>query len=350
MRLVKLILLLSITLVSTHLKADGKADLAERFRKESKKEGISSAVLVIYRYGESTPVFNESIGSLKADEPIAIASASKWITSATVMTAIDQKKLNLGDTTGKILGPSWKAPQSQVTLRQLLSFTSGLEQRESCILRPRKSIEDCSNEIAKAKMLAVPGEAYNYGNTNMQVAGRMLEVATQSDFANYFHRNLSGPLGMNAEYYTFPKKKIGKQPLLAGGIVTSTNDYLKFLKMLSQDGVYEGKTVLSKEAILEMEKDHYRDGMKVMSSPLKVGNVSYHYALGNWVECKGSVADCKDASIRSSAGTFGFYPWIDRKNRYYAIYATEDEKQTGQKSFDVVAALKPLIEKIVLAK
>jgi hypothetical protein len=44
---------------------------------------------------------------------------------------------------------------------------------------------------------------------------------------------------------------------------------------------------------------------------------SWHYSLAHWVEDDPSVGD----GSFSSAGAFGFYPWIDASKTYYGILA-----------------------------
>jgi CubicO group peptidase (beta-lactamase class C family) len=201
-------------------------------------------------------------------------------------------------------------------------------------------VAKCVNEIASNKLAAKPGTTFNYGNTHLQVAGRMAEVVSGKDFLELFKNQLADILGWekSVRYYTFPRKKMGTQPLLAGGLNISTNDYIKFLQMLSQKGVFNGKRILSENIIAEMEKDQFKSDTKVINSPMILEGVSVHYGLGHWVESK---------DVQSSGGAFGFFPWIDRKNKYLAVYATVGEPRTAQKSYAIVRALRPTIEKLI---
>ena len=46
---------------------------------------------------------------------------------------------------------------------------------------------------------------------------------------------------------------------------------------------------------------------------------SWHYSIGHWVEDDPAVGD----GAFSSAGAFGFYPWIDASKTYYGVLARE---------------------------
>ena len=52
---------------------------------------------------------------------------------------------------------------------------------------------------------------------------------------------------------------------------------------------------------------------------------SWHYSLGHWVEDDPAVGD----GAFSSAGAFGFYPWVDASKTYYGVLAREDLLGTG---------------------
>jgi CubicO group peptidase (beta-lactamase class C family) len=60
-----------------------------------------------------------------------IASATKWVTGSTILRLVQQGTLSLATRTGDLLvdrkGAPWSGPIGQITLSDLLSFTSGLE-------------------------------------------------------------------------------------------------------------------------------------------------------------------------------------------------------------------------------
>ncbi|HEY1055266.1 MAG TPA: serine hydrolase domain-containing protein, partial [Emticicia sp.] len=55
----------------------------------------------------------------------AIASASKWLSGAVIMSLVDESKLSLNDTVGKYLPIFTKYKKGNITIRQLFSHTSG---------------------------------------------------------------------------------------------------------------------------------------------------------------------------------------------------------------------------------
>jgi CubicO group peptidase (beta-lactamase class C family) len=69
-------------------------------------------------------------GDFSPDRRVAIASASKLVSGVTLFRLIDQGYLSLDSTTGQVLG--WTGDEGAITLRELMSFTSGLQPENRC--------------------------------------------------------------------------------------------------------------------------------------------------------------------------------------------------------------------------
>jgi CubicO group peptidase (beta-lactamase class C family) len=104
-------------------------------------------------------------------------------------------------------------------------------------------------------------------------------------------------------------------PLLQGGAVTTAEDYMRFLTMIDQHGLYQGKRILSKKAVDEMETAQTIGKPMAYVPPGVVGGAQY--ALGNWCEQWGAEGHC---TLVSSPGAFGTFPWIDRQSDVYGIF------------------------------
>ena len=138
-------------------------------------QGLTGMGLAIYD-AQGVKRFERMYGNFAADQRIAIASSSKMVAGLVIMRLIEQGFLTLDSTTGGVLG--WTGPQSAITLRQLLSFTSGLEREAPCTLLPNISLAECVDAISQMPLVAAPGTRFDYGSTHLQVAARMAEVVT----------------------------------------------------------------------------------------------------------------------------------------------------------------------------
>ncbi|HAI12078.1 MAG TPA: serine hydrolase, partial [Phycisphaerales bacterium] len=67
---------------------------------------------------------NQSYGCYSADMPVYIASAGKWLATATIAAVVDEGKLSWDDPVSQWL-PQLGEEKGKATLRQLLSHTSG---------------------------------------------------------------------------------------------------------------------------------------------------------------------------------------------------------------------------------
>mgnify|MGYP000081680830 CR=1 FL=1 len=90
----------------------------------------------------------------------------------------------------------------------------------------------------------------------MQVAGRMAELATGKDWETIFQEKIAKPLKMALTHFTPVDETPGHNPMLGGGARTALQDYANFLSMIINNGMFEGKRILSAKAIAAMQADH----------------------------------------------------------------------------------------------
>jgi len=309
-------------------------DSAARAAFES--EGIAGMGLSIYSR-DGTKVFEHMYGDFSPDTRVAIASASKLVSGVTLFRLIDAGYLSLDTTTGQVLG--WTGDQASITLRHLLSFTSGLAPEDRCTYNSTITLADCVNTISQTGLAAAPGTRFDYGSVHLAVAGRMAEVVTGKSWNELFAEEIRDPLGLpsNIVYYANPLRASGTDnPLLAGGLRVSMNEYEHLLHFVFDKGVWQGTALLAPQIFDTQAIAPYPDAV-IGKTP--GGNL--RYGLTAWLECSTPQTGC--ASI-SSPGAFGFTPWIDRDAGYYAILGM----QVGNNSATHFGAqleqeLKPLI-------
>lgn len=271
-------------------------------------------------FAKDAIVYQYHSGSFGAKTVVPIASASKWLSGALIIKLVDEKLISLKDPLKKYF-PNIPTDKADITIRQLFSHTAGFPEKgtsELLKMRNLKMAEQCK-AIFKIVLKAKPGKAFNYTGYGMQIAGRIAEIVTKKDFETLFQEKIAKPLEMDNT--TFTKKE--NTPQIAGGAQSCLADYLNFLNMLQNKGVYKGKRILSEKAIEELLSDQ-TNGAKVGYSPFSqymdlFGNdMQMKYGLGNWREqnLKGVL------EFSSSPGAFGFTPWIDFKNHQYGVLAT----------------------------
>jgi CubicO group peptidase (beta-lactamase class C family) len=264
-------------------------------------------------------------GAIEQDTQFPIASASKWLTAAAVMRVVEQKNLSL-DTPISTWLYDLNPAAGQLTLRQLLSQTSGLagSQGEFYDIHQDHQITlaQSAADVTARPLISKPGEVFAYGGPGFQVAGAVAEAVTGKRWADLFDEQIAKPLGMNRTYWTHLRMDSYDEyplletlnPVLQGGAVSTAPDYARFLSMLAQGGLFEGKRLLSTEAVDEMLRDQTHHAQMTPTEANVLADA--HYSLGSWCEAW----DDSGACVRnSSIGLFGTYPWVERATGRYGL-------------------------------
>ncbi len=254
---------------------------------------------------------------------IAIASCSKWLTAALVMTFVDEGKLDIHDTIGKFLPVMSGYGKGNITILDCLSHMTGIktgnlkESRE--IIADAASMEESIAKIARMPMEATPGTSFHYSSSGLQIAAAVIEKISGKDFKTLFEERIAKPCNML--YTNWGLKKV---PLVAGGAKSTATDYMNFLVMILNKGTFNGHQVL-KASSVNLMQINYVEGKKIISSPNNASD--FGYGFGEWV-MKDTSGNPSDAV--TSPGLFGSFPWVDNKNKYAGVLFTFNFKNKGR--------------------
>lgn len=307
------------------VKSEG--DVPAAVRDEMKKvvqSGVPGITAIVMKDGKQ--IFRIDAGDITPETRYPVASASKWMTAALVMGVVDDGKLSLDAPVCNVLAEFCGA-SSTITLRMLLAQTSGegsLKSFADIRQDPRMTLAESAAEIAKRPLEDVPGTTFKYGGPGFQVAGAMVEKVTGKRWAALFAERIAGPLGMtHTSWEHLPSRGATPaetlNPLLQGGVVTTADDYMRFLSMLAANGRFDGQQILSEQAVAEMETAQTLG--KPMAYVPRGVKTKMQYGLGNWCEHWNADGHC---TLVSSPGAFGTYPWIDRSSGLYGIFFVKD--------------------------
>ncbi len=260
-----------------------------------------------------------------------VASCSKWYSAALVMTFVDEGKLKLTDTVGKFLPVLSQHGRGNITISQCLSHMTGIKApglKESLAeMRNINSMDEAMNEIASYPMEGEPGKIFRYSNTGLQIAGAVIEKISRKSFETLFAERIAQPLEM--KHTDFGK---GKVALPAGGALSTPDDYLNFLIMILNKGMFNGKRVLSENSVAEMQVNRVSKEVTVAYSPAEAGN--FGYGFGEWVMETSTVNNV--SRTVTSPGLFGSFPWVDNEKKYagflMAFYLKSEGRNERYKS------------------
>ncbi len=287
------------------------------------KVGLPGVSLLVMQHGKL--VEQEAWMAYDLDTVVPIASASKWLTAATIMTLVDEGKVSLDAPISTYLDFA-KGKFGTITLRQLLSLTSGIRSDDDipCYKDQTVTLQDCNRQIATLPLESEPGVAFRYGGQHMHVAAGVAEAVTGQSWNELFKNRIAAPLGM--DHTTFRGLALVASdnpvhPTPAGSGASTLGDYGRFLEMIAHGGrAPSGQQILRPETVAEMQTNQLGKIRRYNGPPYRNAELN-PYGLGEWLDW--ADADNK-AIVLSSDGAFGFRPWIDKKNDIVGVYMIQD--------------------------
>lgn len=135
-----------------------------------------------------------------------IGSITKQFTATLIMQLVAQKKLSLDDPITKYLTDYPKATGDRVTIRHLLSHTSGIPSYtdDEALMNRRDQPATQQEIVAVFKDLPLqfePGSTFRYSNSNYFLLGQIIEKITGESYEQYLRAHILKPLGMNNTGY-----------------------------------------------------------------------------------------------------------------------------------------------------
>jgi len=173
-------------------------DAASEVLSKATAEGqVDAASLYVRHAGQE---FARSFGAAKsADEAFLIASISKPMSVAAVMTLYDQGKFRLDDPVKKYIPEFSGDGKSKITVEQLLTHVSGLPDQlpENESLRRRHAgLPEFVAGAIRTPLLFAPGSRYSYSSMAILLASEMAQRITGTPFPKLVHETVFGPLEM----------------------------------------------------------------------------------------------------------------------------------------------------------
>lgn len=193
-----------------------------------------------------------------------IASAAKSVVSCLVGMCIDQGKIKGVEQSASDFIPQWKGtPKAAITIRHLLTMTSGLEFRGLAV---RGITGDQLAINAAAPVAFSPGAHWAYSTPMYHLLFHVIEKAAGEAFEAYAQKNLIGPLGMKDTTW------VTSAGTGANGPVTnyysakcSARDLARFGLFAGRGGRWRGKQLISPAYL------------KAATSPSQALNGAYGY-------------------------------------------------------------------------
>ncbi len=178
----------------------------EHLKEQMQRRRIPGLALAVVRDGRVIKTKGYGLANLELQTPVTpetvfeIGSITKQFTAALVLMLAEEGKLGLDDKLGKHL-PGWPAGWEAITVRHLLTHTSGLTNYTGL-----KGFE-ASRKLTAGQFLQAlspyplnfqPGDSWSYCNSAYNLLGYLLEKITGKSYWELLRERIFQPLGMTA--------------------------------------------------------------------------------------------------------------------------------------------------------
>ena len=244
-------------------------------------------------YGSSDISENDT---LESDDIFRIASMTKPIVSIGLMMLFEEGKFQLDDPVYKYI-PEFKnltvkkrkktkPVKNHVKIIDLLRHSAGLNFKGPEDYRKviDMNLEEYTKDAVKTPLRFEPGTTWWYSSST-DICGYLIEVLSGQKLDVYLKNKIFDPLKMDDTFFNLPKSKIDRLTTLyvigenkelvsfdnksnspfkdkvillngSGGLLSTTEDYLKFSVMLLNNGSSNGKQIIKKNTLDLMKEDH----------------------------------------------------------------------------------------------
>ena len=219
-------------------------------------------------------------------------------------------------------------------------------------------LEDTISRLAELPLEHDPGEALTYGY-GIDVIGRVVEVVSGQSLTDYFQDHIFEPLSLSDIGFYHPGREddlarlysIADQTLIpyseaphqdldpdypvkgamsyysgGGGLISSTEDYHRFLNMLHQGGSLEGADILNPESVELMTTNQLGDldlDGSEFSYGLRITTVKSMEGQEGQKRAEGRDPQLRRVGSLSWGDLFQTRYWIDPKNNMIVVLMTQ---------------------------
>lgn len=274
---------------------------------ENKFVGVTAGFSI-----DSTIVWAAGAGYSNSDQKTAfteatltrIASLVKPMTAIAIMQLYEQNKIDLDKAIQEYIPDFPVKKAGAITVRQLLSHTSGIAEYQSDKERENKkeypTLKDATDIFKDRDLTGTPGAVYQYSTYGYVVLGLIIEKVSGMTYENYMQKNIWDKAGMahtGIEHYgkNYPGKselyhknnkgKIKSQTptnlsdrVPGGGIYSCLTDMLKFGRAVINNDLIKANTLeeMLQNPGIRKEGNPYGFGWFLYGENPKYGNVFGH--------------------------------------------------------------------------
>lgn len=341
---------------------------------------LAGAQLAVLRRGEV--VLRSTLGladsergrPLRDDAIFRIYSMTKPITSLAFMMLVEEGLVAVDDPVHRFI-PSWRGQEvyqsgtlgafktaptkGPMRMADLLRHTSGLTYdlqnanavdeayRQLKVLRAQ-TLDEFIDSLADLPLIFSPGESWNY-SVSTDVLGYLVGKIADMPFEDFLEERIFRPLGMNDTAFWVPREKADRfaacyrmapdgQRVLAddpadspylspprlpsggGGLVSTTDDYLQFVRLLLGRGQLDGVRLIGPKTLDLMTVNHIPGGRDLTEASVSLFSEAAYSGVGFGL----GFAVTENAAKTLVPGSDGEYFWGGMASTSFFVDPKED--------------------------
>jgi CubicO group peptidase (beta-lactamase class C family) len=228
--------------------------------------------------------------------------------------------------------------------------------------RSRTMAEHMST-LSEVPLVAHPGEAFYY-SVSVDVIGAIIEKVSGKDLSSFLSQEIFEPLSMESTGFTIAQQNLsnasdiyGSQPYDpslqfsplgrlsdgsidwkiqnvipaaffqqspafysgGGGILSTADDYARYLTMIANDGTFEGSRILDQQSLETHTKPLISD---ISALARAFGDAAQYMTFGGGFGIKNEPKNLEQVDYYFWAGAFNTFFWIDPSDRSIGLFLT----------------------------
>ena len=282
---------------------------------------------------------------LQRDRIYSIRSMTKPLAGVLAQMLIDEDVIDPDESVGEYIESFASSKSEPITIHHLLTHRSGLPMRSPGRLWSDYSSYESVVQIAEywgnyEPRLAEPGEAYHYADANVDTLGAVIESATGQPAEQLIQSRILEPLSMMdttailraddprvsrvagkngggrgrwKQFWRWQGQPYFSFPMFAQGYYSTPSDYAKFLSVIMDRGLFQGKRILSEAAVARILTP-------VSRTPMPTGFANLSASYGQLMHVYNQ--DDK-VVVFGHSGSDGTYAWAWPEEDLMVLYFTQ---------------------------
>lgn len=313
---------------------------------EVQRRGLTTGAQAIgsRRLGSPDPIDSETL--------FLIASLTKPMLAMGILLLVERGELALNQRVSEFLPQFDGGAKRTVTIRHLLTHTSGLPDmlpNNQELRMAQAPLEVFADETCGIELMSPPGRTAVYQSMGYALLGRIIEIASRQPYGTFLRQHLFEPLGMTRTWLGLPEEMVDSPDIAEvqvpdeqadgvdwnwnsrywrmmgapwGGVVASIGDVSRFCRCMLTHGLTpSGERLFSPWSIQQATTNRLQEFSSIPEAERRTRGWGYGWRM-NWKDHWSCFADLLPEETYGHWGATGTLCWLDARRETAAVILT----------------------------